>query len=139
MHDARIHKKAENCIQEYCYDSYDQWFGSHQTNIFSSQGKCAIKEPKEFQDDGLQIHGHTYEGKYEIYNSYFIFQGYQVIYYVFGQSHVLGSITCFAVCTQTCTKHVLWYLLGTSVCGLIYVLISKIKFQRYMKSDQYSD
>ena len=28
--------------------------------------KCPVKEPKEFQDDGLQIHGHTYEGKYEI-------------------------------------------------------------------------
>ena len=28
--------------------------------------KCVVKEPEEFQDDGLQIHGHTYEGKYEI-------------------------------------------------------------------------
>ena len=28
--------------------------------------KCAVKEHEEFQDDGLQIHGHTYEGKYEM-------------------------------------------------------------------------
>ena len=28
--------------------------------------KCVVKEPEEFQDDELQIHGHTYEGKYEI-------------------------------------------------------------------------
>ena len=36
--------------------------------IFSSvkEIKCAVKEPEEFQDDGLQIHGHTYEAKYEI-------------------------------------------------------------------------
>ena len=35
--------------------------------IFSSaKGKCAVKEPEEFRDDGIQIHGHTYEGKYEI-------------------------------------------------------------------------
>ena len=35
--------------------------------IFSSiKKKCAVKEPEESQDDGLQIHGHTYEGKYEI-------------------------------------------------------------------------
>ena len=35
--------------------------------IFSSvKETCAVKEPEEFQDDGLQIHGHTYEGKYEI-------------------------------------------------------------------------
>ena len=35
--------------------------------IFSSiKKKCAVKEPEEFQDDGVQIHGHTYEGKYEI-------------------------------------------------------------------------
>ena len=35
--------------------------------IFSSvKETCAIKEPEEFQDDGLQIHGHPYEGKYEI-------------------------------------------------------------------------
>ena len=34
---------------------------------FSSvKEKCAVKEPKEVQDDGLQIHGHTYKGKYEI-------------------------------------------------------------------------
>ena len=27
--------------------------------IFSSvKEKCAVKEPEEFQDDGLQIHGH---------------------------------------------------------------------------------
>ena len=35
--------------------------------IFSSiKEKCVVKEPEEFEDDGLQIHGHTYEGKYEI-------------------------------------------------------------------------
>ena len=34
--------------------------------------KGAVKEPKEFQDDGLQIHGHTYEGKYEV--AYFLFK-----------------------------------------------------------------
>ena len=35
--------------------------------IFSSvKEKCAVKELEEFQDDGLQIYGHTYEGKYEI-------------------------------------------------------------------------
>ena len=35
--------------------------------IFSSvKEKCAIKEPEEFQDDGLQIYGHTYEDKYKI-------------------------------------------------------------------------
>ena len=35
--------------------------------IFSSvKEKCAVKELEEFQDDGLQIHGHTYEAKYEI-------------------------------------------------------------------------
>ena len=34
--------------------------------IFSSvKEKCAVKEPEEFQGDGLQIHGDTYEGKYE--------------------------------------------------------------------------
>ena len=34
---------------------------------FSSvKEKCAVKEAEYFQDDGLQIHGHTYEGKYEI-------------------------------------------------------------------------
>ena len=28
--------------------------------MFSSvKEKCAIKDPEEFQDDGLQIHGHT--------------------------------------------------------------------------------
>ena len=33
--------------------------------IFSSiKEKCAVKEPEELQVDGLQIHGHTYEGKY---------------------------------------------------------------------------
>ena len=35
--------------------------------IFSSvKEKCTVKDPEEFQDDGLQIHGHTYEDKYEI-------------------------------------------------------------------------
>ena len=35
--------------------------------IFSSvKEKCTVKDPEEFQYDGLQIHGHTYEGKYEI-------------------------------------------------------------------------
>ena len=35
--------------------------------IFSSiKETCAVKEPEEFQDDGLQIHGHTYGDKYEI-------------------------------------------------------------------------
>ena len=34
--------------------------------FFLIQGKCAVKEPEEFWDDGLQIHGHTYEDKYEI-------------------------------------------------------------------------
>ena len=35
--------------------------------IFSSiKEKCAVKDPEEFQNDGLQIHGHTYEGTYEI-------------------------------------------------------------------------
>ena len=44
--------------------------------IFSSiKKKCAVKEPEEFQDDGIQIHGRTYEGEY---NSYFIFGGSQV-------------------------------------------------------------
>ena len=66
MDDAHIQKEDENCIQESCYDSYDQWCGNHQTNIFLSYGKCAVKEREEFQDDGLQIHGHTYEDKYEI-------------------------------------------------------------------------
>ena len=28
--------------------------------IFSSiKKKCVVKEPEEFQEDGLQIHGHT--------------------------------------------------------------------------------
>ena len=36
-------------------------------HIFSLvKEKCAVKEPEEFRDNGLQIHGHTYEGKYEI-------------------------------------------------------------------------
>ena len=35
--------------------------------IFSSvKEKCTVKDPEEFHDDGLQIHGHTYEGKYGI-------------------------------------------------------------------------
>ena len=35
--------------------------------LFSSvKEKFIVKDPEEFQDDGLQIHGHTYEGKCEI-------------------------------------------------------------------------
>ena len=34
--------------------------------FFPGYEKCALKEIEEFQDDGLQIHGHTYEYKYEI-------------------------------------------------------------------------
>ena len=45
---------------------------------FSVKGKCAVKELEYFQDDGLQIHGHTYEDKYKFHNSYFIFGGPQV-------------------------------------------------------------
>ena len=66
LHDAHIQKEVDNCIQEYFYDSYDQWCGNHQTNIFISQAKCVVKEPKEFQDDGLQIQCQAYEEKYEI-------------------------------------------------------------------------
>ena len=60
-----IQKETHNSIQESCYDSYDQRCGSHHT-FSSSEEKCVVKEPEEIRDDGLQIHGHIYEGKYEI-------------------------------------------------------------------------
>ena len=70
----------------------------------------------------------------KFYNSYFIFGGSQDSLDVFSNSGVLGFVICFTVCTYTyTTKHVLWYLLGTSVCGIGYVFIGGIEFQRYMK------
>ena len=47
--------------------------------IFSSvKEKCAVKEPEEFQNDGLQIHATHMKVNMKFYNSYFIFGGSQV-------------------------------------------------------------
>ena len=72
--------------------------------IFSSvKEKCTVKDPEEFQYDGLQIHGHTYEGKYEILQ--FLYHIWRIssqlicicLVYVILFSCVYGGEVCMSV------------------------------------------